>query len=140
MERHKAMSQVSQLALIISENVAMVENYFEEHRLPLPSYDIDGPPAIVIPPREKAVLAAHVAVLGATTELHNLMLGPKAMLMSQNVSAQKKRLEDSDTQKMSSSRSVSIASVFTVFIISTWRKLFKLAPRLPSKASQRRLV
>lgn len=80
------MSRISELASIISENTAIVESFFQARGLPFPSYDINGPSAITIPPNEKAS-AAHVAVLSATMELHNLMLGPKAVLMSQNVSS-----------------------------------------------------
>ena len=79
------MSRISELASTISANTSIVENYFQSRSLPLPSYNVDGPPSVAIPPSEKAVSAAHAAVLGATAELHNLMLGPKAMLMSQNV-------------------------------------------------------
>lgn len=79
------MSRIAELAALISNNTAIVGEYFEAHGLPQPSYDINGPTEIAIPPSDEAVGAAHIAVLSATAELHNLMLGPKAMLMGHNV-------------------------------------------------------
>lgn len=74
-------SRIVELASIISESTAIVNDYFEAHKLPTPSFDILGPSRIVIPPQEKQVVDAHIRVLGATDELHRLMQGPTAMLM-----------------------------------------------------------
>lgn len=79
------MSRITELASIIGEKTAVVAKYFEAHGLPPPSYAIDGPLEIAIPSEETSVGEAHIAVLSATAELHSLLLGPKAMLMSQNV-------------------------------------------------------
>lgn len=78
-------SQITVLATTISSCTAIVNEYFLKNKLPLPSFDISGPPRIIIPPHEKEVAAAYAEVLKATMELHHLMLGPTAALMSTSV-------------------------------------------------------
>lgn len=73
------------LAATISEATAIVNEYFESHNLPVPSFDISGPARISIPPNEKEVSKAYTDVLSATMELHHLMLGPTAVLMGISV-------------------------------------------------------
>ncbi|CCD54232.1 hypothetical protein ACHAPC_000993 [Botrytis cinerea] len=75
-------SQITVLATTISSCTAIVNEYFLKNKLPLPSFDISGPPRIIIQPHEKEVAAAYAEVLKATMELHHLMLGPTAALMS----------------------------------------------------------
>lgn len=78
-------SQITVLAGIISECSTIVNGYFLRNNLPMPSFDVSGPPQIVIPPHEKQVTVAYLEVLRATMELHHLMLGPAAMLMGTSV-------------------------------------------------------
>lgn len=78
-------SRIVELTNIIATEAPIVENYFSSHGIPLPSFDVDGPTRVVIPPSEQDVLKAHVAVVGATKELHDLMIGPTAMLMAISV-------------------------------------------------------
>lgn len=73
---------IIELAAIISKDTIVADNYFTSHDLPTPSFDISGPTRIFIPPQEKDVAAAHLRVIGATKELHNLMLGPTAALIN----------------------------------------------------------
>ncbi|KAA8568576.1 hypothetical protein MFRU_012g01210 [Monilinia fructicola] len=78
-------SQLIVLSNTISEGTAIVNEYFLSHNLPMPSFDVSGPPRVVIPSHEKRVAAAYAEVLRATIELHNLLLGPTAILMSSSV-------------------------------------------------------
>jgi hypothetical protein len=78
-------NRITQLANAIAADTAVVDAYFTAHNIASPSFDVDGPLTVVIPPFEKDVIAAHTRVLGATQELHSLMLGPMAMLMGSNV-------------------------------------------------------
>lgn len=75
-------------AAIISENTAIVNNFFVSINLPTPSFDFAGPPRIAIPPKETDVVAAHLKVIDATKDLRNLMLGPTAALMAITVRTQ----------------------------------------------------
>lgn len=78
-------SQITILATTIFESTAILNEYFLSKNLPMPSFDISGPPQILIPFHEKRVAAAYAEVLRATMELHHLILGPTAMLMSTSV-------------------------------------------------------
>ena len=79
-------TRIAELAAIISAKTAVVNDYFTSKNIPAPSFDIYGPPRVMIPPFEREAFMAHGAVLAATKELHNLLLGPTAMLMGMNVS------------------------------------------------------
>lgn len=81
-----ASTRITELANLIATKTAIVNEHFVLHGIPTPSFDIHGPPQVVIPPALKEIAAAHADVLAATRELHNLMLGPTAMLMATNVS------------------------------------------------------
>ncbi|KAF2027953.1 S-adenosyl-L-methionine-dependent methyltransferase [Setomelanomma holmii] len=81
-------TRIVELAQAIAADTALVDAYFQANNIPTPSFDIDGPARVAIPPHEKNVAAAHVRVLGATKELHNLILGPMNMLMGMNVTDQ----------------------------------------------------
>jgi hypothetical protein len=64
---------ITNLASAISKNTKIVNDYFVAKNLPLPSFDVDGPLTITIPPEEKEIAAAHVAVLSDTLALHDLI-------------------------------------------------------------------
>ena len=78
-------TRIVELSQIIAAGTQTVDEYFTSHNLATPSFDVDGPPAIVIPPEMTEVAAAHAAVIDATKELHSLMLGPTALLMNNGV-------------------------------------------------------
>lgn len=78
-------SRITELAKLIAEKTAILESYFQTNGIPKPSFDINGPQHISIPPQVKDVAAAHADVLAATRDLHTLMLGPSTALMSINV-------------------------------------------------------
>ncbi|KAI9696502.1 MAG: hypothetical protein M1820_008130 [Bogoriella megaspora] len=73
-------SRIVQLAAAISKNVTIVDSYFTTNGLPSPSYDINGPSDVRIPPYEQEVLSAYTTALSATMELQNLLKGPRQML------------------------------------------------------------
>ena len=78
-------TRIVELAQIIADSTQTVDEYFTSHNLATPSFDVDGPRAITIPPEMSEVAAAHAAVIDATKELHSLMLGPTALLMNNGV-------------------------------------------------------
>ena len=78
-------TRIVELAQIIAAGTQTVDEYFTSHNLATPSFDVDGPPAIIIPSEIPEVAAAHAAVIDATKELHSLMLGPRALLMNNGV-------------------------------------------------------
>lgn len=74
-------TRITELAQRIAAKTAIVNEFFEVHGFPTPSFEIHGPQRIVIPPQVVEVASAHNEVLEATKELHDLMLGPSSMLM-----------------------------------------------------------
>ena len=75
------LTRITQLAQRIAAKTAIVNDYFELHGFPTPSFDIHGPQRIAIPPQVTEVASAHGEVLEATKELYDLMLGPSSVLM-----------------------------------------------------------
>ena len=74
---------LSELAQVISLNTKIVEDYYLDNSLPVPSIDVDGPCETAI--RDENAAAARCTVLGAIHQLKCLMLGPKATLMAVEV-------------------------------------------------------
>lgn len=123
------MSRINELVSAIARTTAIVTGYYEEQGLPQPSYDIEGPSEVSIPSDKPSVSNAHVAALGATAKLYNLLLGPKGMLMSQNVYF--RTLIPRFLTYNILMRSALTTSASTEFIASTSIKHFPLAPKLP---------
>jgi hypothetical protein len=82
-----ALKSITDLARAIAINTQIVHVYFVANNMPLPSFDVNGPLAISIPPHEKEVAAAHAQVIADTQALHNLMKGPTEMVMGIVVSS-----------------------------------------------------
>ncbi|KAL9105167.1 MAG: hypothetical protein Q9187_008787 [Circinaria calcarea] len=80
-------SRITELAVIIAENTAIVDEYLTLNNLPKPSFDADGPAAVPISPQDVDVLAAQDKVVSSTLELHNLMKGPTELLMGIGVNS-----------------------------------------------------
>lgn len=72
---------ITELAAAIARNTQIVNDYFKANNIPTPSFDVDGPATVTIPPHEKEVAAAHAQVIADTQALHNLMKGPTEMVM-----------------------------------------------------------
>lgn len=74
-------SQIADLAARISANTAKVNEYHLAHKLPLPSFEVDGPLRSLIPPgAAPEIEAARQAVIFDCQELRILMQGPSQYL------------------------------------------------------------
>lgn len=73
---------IKDLALIISKNTAVVEQYLSLNDLPHPSFGVDAPGGSLVPRDDVDIEAARLAVIEATSKLHDLMLGPREYLQS----------------------------------------------------------
>ena len=72
-----AISQISELAAVISSNTAKVNEFLKDNCLPFPSFEEDGPLNLGLSPEAEQ---ARIAVLEASTEIHDLLLGPIELL------------------------------------------------------------
>ena len=79
-------ASIRELAAIIAENTATVTRYLTDQGLPQPSFALDGPLQSQIPPEAVEIENARVAVIDATQQLRNLMLGPMDYITSFTVS------------------------------------------------------
>ena len=71
-------SRITELAELIQANTRKVQGYLVEHRLPLPSFDEDGP--IDLNLESEDIQDARTSVMEASLELHDLLLGPSMCL------------------------------------------------------------
>ena len=76
-------SRILELASIIAENTTKVDQYLTANDLPKPSFEITAPVNLTLP---KTLQAARDAVLDATIELNELLLGPKEVMVDYPVS------------------------------------------------------
>ncbi|KAL9123433.1 MAG: hypothetical protein Q9187_000003 [Circinaria calcarea] len=72
-----APTRVAELTSMIAEHTAHIDNYLASQGLPTPSFDANAPPDQPFP---DSVAASREIVLGATDELHSLILGPIGLL------------------------------------------------------------
>ena len=78
--------QIIKLAQSIAQNTAIVNDFLLSKGIPPPSFDVDAPSESPVPQdTPPGIEAARVAVVDATLELHDLMLGPRDYLMSYTV-------------------------------------------------------
>lgn len=77
-----ATETIKDLALMISKNTAIVEQYLSSNNLPYPSFGVDAPNGSLVPRDAADIEAARLAVIEATSKLRNLMLGPREFLQS----------------------------------------------------------
>lgn len=77
---------IVELAKRIAANTEKLQSYLSSHKLPTPSFDVDGPKDTLIPKTETETEAARVAIVDDTEELRRLVLGPREYLMSYTVS------------------------------------------------------
>ena len=73
-------SRIGELVALISTNTAKVETYLQAHGLPSPSFDVDAPNDLGIPPDATAVDDARRAALEASIELQDLLQGSTSLL------------------------------------------------------------
>lgn len=76
-------TRITKLAELIKSNTERVDNYLNAKGLKTPSFDIDAPAELRLPPD---VEQARQVVLDSTDELHRLILGPKQYLTGFGVS------------------------------------------------------
>lgn len=78
-------TRISELAAIISEQTARVDDYLKSQNLPTLSFDVDAPAKVPIPTHETDIVAAQAKVIACTQELHDLMKGPTELLLGASV-------------------------------------------------------
>lgn len=71
-------SKIVELAALISKSVTVIDQHLEANGLAKPSWDVDAPREL---PQNDEISAARDAVLSATTDLRNLILGPAEALL-----------------------------------------------------------
>jgi hypothetical protein len=76
----KATPKLSELAAIISQKAAYLENYLEEHNLPQPSFSADGPSSFPVAATAQEASAARFALIDAAKDLRDLVVGPEDTL------------------------------------------------------------
>jgi hypothetical protein len=72
-----ARTRIVELTAIISENAQKIDQYFAANNLPPLSFDSDAPLDFPVPSSNKEIQHARRAVVNATQELHDLMVGPR---------------------------------------------------------------
>ncbi|EPE27494.1 S-adenosyl-L-methionine-dependent methyltransferase [Glarea lozoyensis ATCC 20868] len=77
------MTRIQELASIISTNTDRIDAHLTSRGLPTPSFDADAPESLDLP---SDLQAARVLVIEASTELKELLQGPKELLMSNSSS------------------------------------------------------
>jgi hypothetical protein len=73
-------SRIVELGEIISANTAKVNDFLAESGLPQLTFDVDGPADFPVPSANEDISNARRAVVNATMELHDLMVGPRETL------------------------------------------------------------
>lgn len=75
-------SRLAELAATIAQNTAKVDDYLIANKLSTLSFELDAPVDLDLP---RDIRAAREYVLGATTELKELMLGPRQIVVDYQV-------------------------------------------------------
>jgi 3-polyprenyl-4-hydroxybenzoate decarboxylase len=76
------MSRIQELAKIIATHTDQIDDFLISNNLPSPSFDIDGPETLGL---SSEMQKSRDLVIDATTELKELLQGPKEILMSNPV-------------------------------------------------------
>lgn len=75
-------SRITELARIVLKNTDLIDQFLISHGLPSPSFDIDTPDNLSLPEELEAIRGV---VLDASIEIHELLLSPKELLISNTV-------------------------------------------------------
>lgn len=67
---------------MILKNTDLIDRFLLSHDLPFPSFDTDAPEKLSLPEELEAIRSI---VLNASTEIHELLLSPKELLISNTV-------------------------------------------------------
>lgn len=73
-----ASSRLSELSQVIAQNVSIVERYYQQHGLPMPSFDVGGPTDTTM--HDPIIERARIVALEASIELRDLLEGPTMLL------------------------------------------------------------
>jgi len=73
-------SRVLRLTDIISSKTRMIDEYLALNNLPALTWDASGPADFPVPSSNDEIQIARRAVVNATKELHDLMVGPRETL------------------------------------------------------------
>lgn len=73
-------TRIAELAAIVSTNTAKIDDYLKYHGLPSPSFHVDHPADLGIPPEAIDVDNARKLALEASMELQDLLQGPTSLL------------------------------------------------------------
>lgn len=73
-------SRIAELAFIIQSKTAQVDEYLQSHDRPSPSFDVDCPPDLGIPPDATDIEEARMEAIEASIELQELLQGPANLL------------------------------------------------------------
>jgi hypothetical protein len=72
--------RLAELSAVISENTKIIQEYFAENNLPQLSFDVNAPLDFPVPLGNEKIQNARRAVLVASKELSDLMVGPRDLL------------------------------------------------------------
>lgn len=75
-----SITRIAELATSVSTNTAKVDEYLKSHSRPSPSFDVDHPADLGIPPEAIDIDNARKAALEASIELQDLLQGPTSLL------------------------------------------------------------
>ncbi|KAI2622778.1 putative O-methyltransferase [Hypomontagnella submonticulosa] len=72
-------SRIAELATIVATHTSRIDNYLSEKGLPHPSFEVDGPSDLQLPPD---IEQSRSMVLEASQELNDLLQGPRNLLFN----------------------------------------------------------
>jgi hypothetical protein len=75
-------SRIAQLASTVATCTQQIDDYLAQNSLPYPSFEADGPVDLGLPPHLEQLRGA---VLEATQELNDLLLGPRDLIFNHHV-------------------------------------------------------
>ena len=73
-------TRIAELSAIISSNTSKVDEYLKAQGKPSPSFDVDAPGDLGIPPEAVEIEQSRKAALEASLELSDLLQGPTSLL------------------------------------------------------------
>ena len=75
-------SRIAGLAAAVAHHTKRVDDYLSEHNLPQPSFDVNSPTDLQLPPD---IEASRIAVLRASQELNDVLQHPRDLLFNHHV-------------------------------------------------------
>lgn len=75
-------SRIAELAAAVAQHTQKIDNYLSANHLPYPSFDVQGPVDLRLPPE---IEQSRTAALQASQELNDLLQGPRELLFNHQV-------------------------------------------------------